>query len=135
MLSVQYVAFLCHYLKEWRKNPQWSFSCCLAVLLPLSDFNGEVPDLIESDVITNQLQTGQIDMPTVLGAVNDSGVITVTHVEGEQGEHNENDVVDVRKAQDIHNHRMKYYYMYNSKCHQGTQTELTRNKVSALSLW
>lgn len=64
-------------------------------------------------------------MPTVLSAVNDSGVITVTHVEGERDEDNRNDVVDVRKAQDIDSHHVEYYYMNNSKCQQGTQTELT----------
>lgn len=130
LLLVQYVAFLYRYLKEWRQNPQWSFSCFLALLLPLSDSHGEIPDLIETDVLTNQLQTGQIDMPTVLSAVNDSGVITVTHEEGEQDDDYDDDDVDVgvgdaRKVQDIHSHYVKYY---NSKCHQGTQTE-----ISALS--
>lgn len=102
MLSAQYVAFLYRHLKEWRRNPQWSFSCCLALLLPLSDFHGEIPDLIESNVLTNQLQTGQIDMPTVLSAVNESGVITVTYEEGEQDDDDDDDdggdVLDAKKA-------------------------------------
>ena len=92
LVSGQYAAFLYRYLKEWRKNPRWSFSCCLSLLLPLSDSHGEIPDLIE----TNQLQTGQIDMPTILTAVDE-------------------------EAEDGNSQRAKYY---NSKCHQGTQTEL-----------
>ena len=66
------------------KKPQLSFSCFLALLLPLSDLHGEIPDLIESNTLTNQLQTGQIDMPTVLGGVNDSGIFTVTQEEGDK---------------------------------------------------
>ena len=125
LLSAEYLTFLYRHLKEWRKIPQWSFSCCLALLLPLSDFQGEIPDLIEANVLTNQLQTGQIDMPPVLSAVNDSGVITVTHEEGLQDDDDDNDgdnVVDAKKVQDIHSHRVEYY---NSKCHKETQTELS----------
>jgi len=129
------VAFLYRHLKEWRKNPQWSFSCCLALLLPLSDFHGEIPDLIESNVLTNQLQTGQIDMPTVLSAVNESGVITLTYEEGEQDDDDDDDddkydAVDTKNVQDIHSLHVEYY---NSKCHQGAQTELSALSYAGLS--
>ena len=91
LLSVQYAVFLFRHLKEWRKNPHWSFSCCLAFLLPLNDLQGEIHDLTEANLDKNQLQTGQIDTPTIFSAVKDSGAIDVTLEEGEKGNNN-NDV-------------------------------------------
>ena len=83
--SVQYAVFLYRYLKDWRKNPQWSFSCCLALLLPLNNLQGEIRGLMETNVLKSQLQTGQIEKPTILSAVKNSGAIDVTLEEGEQG--------------------------------------------------
>ena len=40
--------------------------------------------MVETNVLDNQLQTGQVEMPTLVGAVKDSGVVDVTLVEGEQ---------------------------------------------------
>ena len=110
-------------------KPQLSFSCFLALLLPLSDLHGEIPDLIESNALTNQLQTGQNDMPTVLGAVNDSGIFTVTQEEGDKMTFMmmlmmsmEMMLLTQRKYKDIHSRHVEYYC---SKRHQRTQTELT----------
>lgn len=65
-------------------------------------------------------------MPTVLSAVNESGVITVTYEEGEQDDDDDDDdggdVLDAKKAQDIHSHHVEYYY---SNRHQEIQTELS----------
>ena len=63
------------YLTEWCKNPHCSLSCCLALLLPLNDLQGEIHGLAESNVVNEQLETGQMDTPTVTGAVQDSGAI------------------------------------------------------------
>ncbi len=79
--------FLYRFLKEWRKNPHWSFSCCLALLLPLNDLQGETRGLVDTNVLKNQLQTGKVEKPTLLSAVKDSGVIDVTF-EGEQADDN-----------------------------------------------
>lgn len=124
---MQYTLFLYRYLKKWRKNPQWSFSCCLALLLRLS----EIPDLIETDVLTNQLQAGQIDMPTIFITVNDSGFTGVTRGSDEQNDDDDDDEDDgddddAREIQNDNGQDVKYS---NSKCHQGTQTGL-----SALSI-
>ena len=97
LLSVQYAVFLHGYLNEWRKNPHWSFSCCLALLLPLNDLQGEIRGIAGTNILENQLQTGQIDKPTILSAVKNSGAIDVTLEEGEQGNNNnDNDDQAVR---------------------------------------
>ena len=69
-------------------------------------------------------------MPTILSAVNGSGVINVTHEEGEQDGDGGDDVVDAKKVQDLHSHHVGYYY--NPKCHQQTQTELSALSFASL---
>ena len=76
-LLAQYSTHLYSYLIEWRKNPQWSFACCLALVLPLSDLQGEISGMMGTNVLDNQLQTGQTDMPTIIDAVKDSGAMDV----------------------------------------------------------
>ena len=44
--------------------------------------------MVETNVLDNQLQTGRVEMPNLVGAVKDSGVVDVTLEEGEQiGKH------------------------------------------------
>ena len=74
--AVQYVAYMCRYMLEWRKNPQWSLSCCLALLLPLNDLQGEIRGLAGRSILKQQLQTGKVDMPSMSGAFKDSGAVT-----------------------------------------------------------
>lgn len=87
-LSDQYVIQVYVYFKEWRKNPYWSLSCCLAFFLPLISLPGEISGLVGTNIINNQLQTGDIELPTIATAVQDSGAIDVTLEEGEQGDVN-----------------------------------------------
>ena len=117
IVVVQYAVFLFGYLKEWRRNPQWSFSCCMALLLPLNDLQGDITGITGTDVLKNQLQTGAVEMPTILGAVKDSGVIDVT-LEGDQedGDHT------VKATQDDNCQGAEYN---NARHHRGTQTELS----------
>lgn len=105
---------LYRYLKEWRKNPHWSFSCCLAFLLPLKDFEGEMFALAETDEQKSQLHTVETEMPTILSAVKDSGVVDVTLGEDQQGIDKS---IVIRKAncQDSKTNK--------SKCHKAIQTE------------
>ena len=56
----------------------------VALLLPVSGLQAEVTGMVETNVLDNQLQTGQVEMPTLAGAVKDSGVVDVTLEEGEQ---------------------------------------------------
>ncbi|XP_078366779.1 uncharacterized protein LOC144650882 isoform X2 [Oculina patagonica] len=76
LLVVQYFAYIYRYIKEWRKNPQWSFSCCLAMVLPLTDLQGEIRGLAGRNVLKQQLQTGKANMPSVSGSFKDSGAVT-----------------------------------------------------------
>ena len=50
-------------------------SCCLAMLLPLNDLQGEIRGMVGQDVLRHQFQSGQIGMPSVAGAVKDTGAI------------------------------------------------------------
>ena len=107
--------FLYRYLDDWRKNPQWSFSCCLGLLLPLNDLQGEIRGLTGGNVLKNQLQTGQIDKPTIFSTVKNSGAFDVTLEDGEQRDSNtvERQHENCQDAEHSDTRR-----------HQGTQTEL-----------
>ena len=76
-LSVQYAIFIHRFFKEWRKNPQWSFSCCLALLLPLTDLQQEVLGMVGKNVLKQQLKTGNVDMPSLSGALKESGAVSI----------------------------------------------------------
>ena len=108
--------FLYRYIKEWRKNPQWSFSCCLALLLPLNELQGELRGLAGQNILKNQLQTGQIEKPSLISAVKDSGAIDVTLEEGEQGDGNKVEIQDEIHQNALYSHPRR---------HQGTQTEMS----------
>ena len=105
---------LYRYIQEWRKNPHWSVSCCLGLLLPLNDLQGELRGLAETNVLKSQLQTGQIEKPSILSAVKNSGVIDVTLEEGKDDD-------EMVKIQD-ETHQDTLFS--NTKRHQETQTEL-----------
>ena len=129
LLSVQYALHLYDYFKEWRKNPHCSFSCCLALLLPLNDLQGEVRGLVGKNVLRTQLQTGNFEMATLRAAVKDSGAFDVTLEECERGDDN---------ALDLQVGKRPVPKISIKKCHQGTQTEfvsfLTGADVSVYEL-
>ncbi|XP_078342705.1 uncharacterized protein LOC144628475 [Oculina patagonica] len=113
LLVGQYLVGVYSYFKEWRKSPHWSFSCCLALLLPLIDLQGEMSGLAETDVLTSQLKSGDMEMPTIMIAKEDSG--DADHLD-ESG--------DVRGGDTTVTHGYHLQYMkFNTKCNQGTQTE------------
>ena len=68
--------------------------------------------MVNTDVLNNQLQTGQTDMPSIIGAVKDSGAIDVSFEEGEDND-------DSRKDGRCQDDEFK-----NTKSHRGTQTGL-----------
>ena len=108
------------YFKEWQQNPQWSLSCFLALLLPLSGLQAEVTGMVETNVLDNQLQTGQEEMPTLVGAVKDSGVVDVTLEEGEQ----QQETIS-REGEQIGKHEIAKVF-----CHRGSQTRLRSQSIS-----
>ncbi|XP_044174309.1 uncharacterized protein LOC122957936 [Acropora millepora] len=77
ILLVQYAIFIYRFFKEWRKNPRWSFSCCLALLLPLNDLQQEVLGMAGKNVLKQQLKTGNVDMPSLSGALKESGAVSI----------------------------------------------------------
>lgn len=108
------------YFKEWRKNPQCSFSCCLALLLPLNDFQGKIFGVAGTNVVNDQLQTGQMDAPTIIGTVQDSGAIDVNLEEGDQEDY----IATVGQEENCR--KVKYK---RKKSHKQNQTELFRLSV------
>lgn len=113
MLSVQYALSLYSNFLEWRKHPRWSFSCCLALLLPLKDLQGDFGGLDVTNVLTSQLQSGDLDVPTILAGVKQSGAIDI--ILKEKGE-----VDDSTEAA-----RNTYHGEFKNKHRQqGTQTKL-----------
>ena len=64
------------FIKEWRKNPQWSLSCCLALLLPLNDLHNEIRGMTGKNLLNEQVQTGKFNMPSVSSTLNESGAVS-----------------------------------------------------------
>ena len=58
LVSVQYLASIYHYVKEWRRNPKWSLSSCGALLLPLDNLQEEIGGLPGRNILGQQLQAG-----------------------------------------------------------------------------
>ena len=114
---VQYGMFLYGYLMEWRKNPHWSLSCCLALLLPLNDLQGEISGLVGSgaNVLDNQLEGGQTEDTTIFAAVKDSGAIDVSLEEGQQ---------DNDSKMKCQNEKCPEAACGKTTCHKGSQTDL-----------
>ena len=77
-----------------------------------------------TDALNNQMQTGQMDAPTLVGAVKDSGAIDVSLKEGERDDH-ATFAMQEENCQDA---------MYTkNQSHKKTQTEMyTRWKRNAL---
>ena len=59
-------------------------SCCLAMLLPLNDLQGEIRGLMGRNVMRQQLQSGRIGMPSVAGTAKDTGAIDFALDEGDE---------------------------------------------------
>ena len=78
LFLVQYLSYIYHYVKEWRKNPEWSLSCCLALLLPLRNFEGEIGGLAGGDIPMQQLQTGRIDCPSNANTGRDNAAVDIS---------------------------------------------------------
>lgn len=106
---------LYRHLNEWRQNPHWSFSCCLAVLLPLVDLHGEIGGMAETNVLDDQLQTGQIETAGIFSAVKDSGAVDISIEGDQQNDDKTMETMEVNDCQDAEFH--------NKKFHKETQTE------------
>ncbi|KAL9952992.1 hypothetical protein ACROYT_G040333 [Oculina patagonica] len=111
LLVVQYLVYLYQYLNEWRKNPHWSFSCCLALLLPLNDLQGEIRGMAGKNVLKTQLQTGGVEKPSIFSSAKDSGAMDITLATVENKPYDEN-------KKELNETKCRF-----DKCHRGTQTK------------
>lgn len=96
---------LYNFFKEWRKNPHWSFSCCLDFLLTLNDLQGEVRGLSGKNILNSQLQTGVMEKPCI-----------ATKAKEENLGDDKTTVLQKRNCKGVD--------YSNRKCHQGTQTDV-----------
>lgn len=108
LISVEKAVNIYGFLQKWRKNPQWSFSCCLALLLPLNDLQGDIGGF----VVTSG-GTEEIDVPSLLNTVKENEAVDANfYVTGKD----ESSI----KAQKKSFQRAEYNTMYH---HTGTQTD------------
>ena len=118
--------FLYQYFKEWRKNPYWSFSCCLALLLPLNDLQGDVRSVADTNILKTQLQSGAMEKPSIAVVVKDSGVMSIT-LTCEEDKH-----CDDETTESVQERNCKVVKCSNTKCHQETQTEIFTIRKTAI---
>jgi len=105
------------YLKEWRKNPHWSFSCFVALILPLIGMSGDISGLAGTNVLNTQLDAGHMEMTTIVDAMKDIGAIDITLEEDQQDDDNPTEV-----QEDSYNGGQQNN---NKKNNQRTQTKLS----------
>ena len=138
---MQYLAYIYHYVKEWRKDPKWSFSCCLALLLPLNQLQGEIRGLAERNVLNQQLQTGKMEMPSIASTLRDSGAVDITleehNAEGDQEEETENEISMIEQGlltlAKVSVHELpRGTYAREEHNAEGEQEEETENEISMI---
>ena len=76
LFLVQYSRYYFRFIKKWRKNPQWSLSYCLALLLPLNDLHNEIRGMTGKNLLNEQVQTGKFNMPSVSSTLNENGAVS-----------------------------------------------------------
>jgi len=57
------------------------------LFLPLNDLQGKIDGLAGANVLNNQMQSGHMDAPTLVGAMKDSGAMDVSLEEGKQDDY------------------------------------------------
>ena len=77
LVSVQYLSYIYHYVKEWRNNPECSLSCCLALILPLRNLQGEIGGLAGRNIPMQQRPTGRIETTSTANTERVSGAVNI----------------------------------------------------------
>ena len=85
---------------EWRKNPQWSFSCCLALILPLVGLPGDISGFESSNAIDNQLEIGEMEISTTSDSVQDDTLVERKQSNGDLKEAQSDSTFSVRSHAD-----------------------------------
>ena len=120
--------YLYRFFKEWHKNPQWSFSCCLALLLPLNDLQGEIIGMTDKNILKTQLETGIIEKPSIAASTKDSGAMSFT-LSNEDIERNGGS-----KIVENHERNFKFAKYSNNNCHRWTQTDVVMPRFATTSV-
>ena len=68
--------YFCCFIKDWRKNPHCSLSCCLALLLPLNDLQNEIRGMTGKNLLKQQVQSGTFNAPSVSSTLKESGAVS-----------------------------------------------------------
>ena len=90
--------------------------CCLALLLPLNDLQGEIRGMAEKNVLKTQLQTGGVEKPSIVSSAKDSGAMSITLTPGEEN-------LSGKNKMDLLETKYKADKSKKIKYHQGTQTD------------
>lgn len=101
------------HLKEWFKNPRWSFSCCLALVLPLVDLQTEIHNVAAEDAPGDQIEVGGVELPDGMESSKDNSDVGVSSKPGN----------GMLQAHDENWQRTDYVHG-RMRFHQGTQTQL-----------
>lgn len=115
--------FLYQYLREWCKNPHWSFSCCLALVLPLNEFHGEIHALANKNTLNSQIQTGVMEQASIAASAGDSGARSITLSYGKD-KFSDDDMTEIQKQ------KREVVKCSNAECDKETQTEIFRHAVT-----
>ena len=83
IFSAQYLTYVFNCIKQWRKNPKWSFSCLLALLLPLNELQGELSGMAVRNILTQQFHSGDIDMPSITKTLRETIALSISIEEEE----------------------------------------------------
>ena len=83
--------------------------------MPLNDLQGEIHGLAATDALNNQMQSGQMDAPTLIGAVKDSGAIDVSLEQGQKDDHAAFAIREENCQDPVYN---------KNRSHKKTQTEM-----------
>ena len=91
------------------------------MLVPLNDLQEELGGLEEANVFQSQLQSGQVEKPSILSSLQNSGTIDVTL---------EKDEADNNKMSTTLYETHQFTVYSDTKRHQEAQTELRLNLIS-----
>ena len=89
IFSAQYITYVFNCIRQWRKNRKWSFSCLLALLLPLNELQGELSGMAVRNILTQQFQSGDIEMPSITKTLRETVTLNISMEEEEEEEKEE----------------------------------------------
>lgn len=120
--------FFYEFFKRWCKNPQWSFSCCLALLIPLNDLQGEIQEMAGSNLMKTQLDSGMLEKPSIADSAQDSEALALGLCQDNVEIKNEISMEFHKREEEVikenHNHN-----------HQWTQTVVSSFALRAVHGW